>query len=96
MSGAKTFPLQPTPELLKMLVKLAQSKDFERLMQHLDGRCTAIAIQAHKVAEEPYKTWASGRVQELGELLYLYHQRAALLKMMPSTGPGGFTPGGDE
>ena len=95
MSGPSYAP-QPTPELLNMMLKLGQNKDFVAYMAFLDQRCTSIALHAHQVAEEPYRMWASGRVQELSGLLYLFHQRNELLKMMPKTEPGGFTSGGDE
>lgn len=73
--------LKSTPELASIMEILGETKAFSRFMEILEARCTGLAIWAHSLEDETHRLWAGGRVQEMSDVLKLYHNRHQLVKL---------------
>ena len=80
--------LNATPKLVELLERLGADSNFQELMVYLESRCTGLAVWAHSIPDTTLRLWAGGRVQELADLLRVYHDRHQLLRYQRETPPG--------
>jgi hypothetical protein len=75
-----TPSFKPTPEIAKMFSTLSADDNFVKFMELLEDRCTGLAVWGHSIPDDIQRTWVGGRVQELSDLLKVFHQRNEFLK----------------
>lgn len=67
--------LEPTEELIRLLISLESSEAFVALMKLLEQRADGLAAWSCLIEHDTRLRWAQGRVQELAELLRAFHNR---------------------
>ena len=74
--------LVPTDKLLRVMSALAANEDFVELMKLMQDRAEGLSMWSSAVKSKTKLRWAQGRVAEMMDWLYLWHNHREIKRHM--------------